>query len=332
MKGKRLAGLVRAAAFVALLLLAGSAMAQTGTDDEPRRVAPAPELAVLVYHPYPDAADPLGFEFAPNMDAYFARYGHLDAESDGFDFPHVVFDGVVPIEGIPDGSAPYVSTRDAYHAAFQARLPEEPPAFLEVVTDVDSDGVRARVQSFGADGVNLTGASVYVALVEDSVHYAPPPALSNGVVVHPFVVRDLQNDARATLFHPFTFGLPADESWNVDQLWVAAWIQNGPVARGGFAPHEVMQSVMAKVGGDGAAAGTDHRTVLMEMYSATWCDTCLFGDRVAEEMAQEHGIDRIEPTAESPTYLVRGAPLVWGILAALGAALVVALVRLPEDP
>lgn len=321
---------MRGALVVASLLLLVSVGAQTAlAQGTPATDGTAcTNLVLLVHHPYPDAADPLGINWRNGQDAYWTRYQHLDAEGDGFDFPHTVFDGVTAIEGIPDAGAPYVSTRDAYEDAFEERLARESPASIDLEASQQDGKVVAHVTVASAGPVIEGGrVSLFAALVEDPVDYAPPPALSNGVTVHPFVVRDVQERPQ-TAGGQWQFNFSLADDWQVDRLLVAAWLQQGAVDSAQAAAHEVLQAGMVHVDGPPSSHCGAQRAVLMEMYSATWCDTCLFGDRVAEEMAAQAGILQ-ERTEARAAYLV-DVPLAWlWVVLAAAAGVALAVVKLP---
>ncbi len=290
----------------------------------------SPGIAVLVHHPYPDASDPFGFEYlATGNDPYWHRYQHLDTdEVPGFDFPHTVFDGIVPIEGIPEGEGPYVSTRDAYQAAFAQRSRLDAPIELSVGL-FGGDANAWNVAWFADVQADLSGEDlhVWVAVVEDPVHYEPPPALSNGVFVHPFVVRGITQAGlldgapqNVAVQRPSGNGPEVDS----EHLRAVVWVQQGASDGLRFDAHEVVQAAM-EVPGEGQTLATE-KVVLMEMYSATWCDTCLFGDRVAEELAVEHGVQR--DLEEASAGYLRDGPWILALIGGLVAAVLVAWPRL----
>lgn len=333
---------VRKLAVVMVLALLSTATAQDtlpeSTFEEAgpaENYADSPAIAVLVHHPFPDASDPLSVEYLDSgIDAYYQRYRHLDQDGvPGFDFPHTVFDGVVAIEGIPEGDGPYVATRDAYQQAYASRATVETPISMQLTheqggTEPIARDVVVRVNST----TDFTGEDLrlWVAIVEDPIHYEPPQALSNGVFVHPFVVRGVQElgpldvgNSTFGRFQPVTGDGP--KAWDMDQIRAVAWVQQGATDGLRFDAHEVVQAVMET--SESSRSEATQKVVLMEMYSATWCDTCLFGDRVAEEMAEAYGVERDLELARIG--YIREGPWALAIGVGLLAAVVVALPKLP---
>lgn len=328
-----------AALVLAALVAPGLAQAQDGVQAQGsvQEVRPGPGLTVLLWHPYPDAADPLGFPFEGGRDGYWIRHSHFDAEEDGFDFPHMVTDGVTAVEGLPDPDAPYASTRGAYEAAVDDRAATDPPVALELSADPaseeDAGTVEATVAVLPRTGLDGESLHLWVALVEDHVHYAPPPRVSNGVTDHRFTVRAAADLGIVDLSRGVpevrnaTFTAPQDAP--AEQLYVAAWLQQGPSHGLRFDPNEVVQATIHRVEDPGVTR-QDDKGVLMELYSATWCDPCLFGDRAAEELAAERGLQTVDPEPVRASYL--RAPADWavfGLAAAFGAA-AFGLTRLPR--
>jgi hypothetical protein len=288
--------------------------------------AGGPPLTVLIFHP-DDGVDPLGVPYA-GSDPFAVRYGALVAHKGRFDFPFFVADGVLPIETIPDPAQPYASALAAYDAAVAARSAEQAPARIALAS------VRAggqAVVSVGLDPVEPLpgeGLHLWVAVVEDHVHYQPPPGLTNGVTDHRFTVRavadlgvqDLSGPANAT--HTFELA----DGWRADQLSVAAWLQqDAPSPR--FDAREVVQATHAPLGG---RALQETKGVLAEMLSATWCDPCLYGDKAMEDLAVARGVARPGGLEPESRYLDLGPGDLAPIAAAgLAGVLLVAAARWP---
>lgn len=357
---------VLAALVLAALVLPGLAQAQDDGGASPAagdraETVPGPGLTVLLWHPCPDDADKLGFPFQDGRDGYWARYQHLDTDRDGFDFPHMVTDGIVASEGLPDPGAPYASTRAAYEDAVAARSAQDPPVALELSAapaeaargfggggdcrgQEDGDGAADETAAASPVRIDATVAvlprgtldgeslHLWVALVEDHVHYAPPPRVSNGVTDHRFTVRAAQDlgvlDLSRGVPAIHNASLAAPEDAPLDQLYVAAWLQQGGSHGLRFDPHEVVQATIHRVQEPGVTRQAD-KGVLMEVYSATWCDPCLFGDQVAEELAAEYGLQTVDPERVRTSYL--RAPPSWTVfaLAAVAGAAVLGASRLP---
>lgn len=332
-------------AIAVLLLLAAPAAAQS--------VEPGPEVVMLVHHPYPDDADILGVPFRGCQengtrlcDAFATRHGGREVFQDGFAYPGFVADGRIAMDGLPGedrtaaagpdaenatstegidvGGDPVARTLAAYDAAVAQRLAVETPLTLTVGSRVVEDDVRATLFFQSNTDLSGDGLRAWAAVVEDPVHYEPPPTLSNGISDHPFTVREVRD------FGPVaptpaegridtTFDL--DESWEPDRIRLAFWIQQDADALGRFEPNEVVQAVSHPILFSGFTEQRD-RAVLVEAYSATWCGPCHFGDLALERLAEDHGhpVGRIE--GQSASYAVEPR-LPWPLV--LGAAVLAGL-------
>jgi thiol-disulfide isomerase/thioredoxin len=284
--------------------------------------SPVP-IVVLTFHPN-DGVDPLGFAAdGRGTDPFALRYGPLVADKGRFDFPYLVADGVLPIEAIPDPSKPYLSALGAYGNAVQARATKQAPVTLRLESSVAGDGVVVGVEVLPRTDLAGEDLHLRLALVEDHVHYQPPPGLTNGVTDHRFTVRAYADlgavDFNAAPRSTHRFALAA--SWDVQQLSVAAWLQqDAPSPR--FDAREVLQATQAPVG---RAVEQTSKGVLVEMLSATWCDPCLYGDRALEQLAVDHGV--ASPGQARPTwqYLEPKAAHLAPVAAAIAAGLALVL-------
>ncbi len=300
---------------------------------------PGPEVVVLVYHPYPDDADILGFPYGPDCsracDAFVMRHGGTSLFADGIAFPGFAADGVIFKEGLGEGQA-FQATLDMYEGAVRERLGADTPLALSVATRVLDTSVRASVwldtQSSIAGGLHM-----WAALVEDPVHYRPPAALSNGVYEHPFTVRAVR-DLGTVAVSPgaqerIDMDLPIDEAWDVEKLRLAVWVEQDRGALGTFRPGETIQAVSHKLSAVGVTRQED-RAVLIEAYSASWCDPCLIGDEALEEVAQMHGLPTGRSLSDaSSSYLRDGPiPMTFLLVAGLLGAALFAFARLGERP
>lgn len=298
-----------------------------------------PSLTVLAHHAHPDDADPLGFPYPPEseVDYFNWRYRHLDADRDGFDFPSAVVDGVLLVEGLPDSSAPFVSTRDGYEAAFQQRVGLEPAVALQLGSQATEGQVSASLAVLPQGNLQGESLQVWMALTEDPVRYEPPPALSNGIFDHRFTVRaiaslgPLQDEAAGgdgqgaaagndtAQQYRFSHAFQLQDGWDTQRLHVVAWVQQSGQHGTGFDAHEVAQVTRDQVADDTITEQRD-KGVLLDIYSATWCDPCLFGDTAAEELAVQYGAARPIDKAQSGTAYFQPpeAPLlvVFAVLAA----------------
>ncbi len=292
-----------------LLLLAAPVGAQV----------PGPGVAVMVHHPYPDDADPFGFDFAAGRDAFVSRFRHLDENGDGFDFPSVVFDGVDLVESIPDGD-PQAATTAAYDAAVRARQGEAGITLTVFALAGETLDIMIQAQPVVPLEDRLR---LWVALVEDGIHFAPPPALSNGITEHPFTVRAIvdlgQQNLSAEVRHREPFAIA--QEWDLERMYAVVWFEQDAGHGLRFAAHEVAQATMHPVLSE-APTQQVRKGVLVEAYSATWCKPCLFGDRAIEEIAETHGIVFDREARAGWTYLSMPSPvlLAAAVLAALAGA------------
>lgn len=281
------------------------------------------EATVLLFHPL-DQVDPFGIPFEGG-DPFTARYAAVAAQTGQFDYPVFVADGLGAIQALPDSTQPYAGTVGAYEAAVSARLSASPAAPLALALDARKVGDSA-VLSVQADPAAPIQESqgqtlrLRVALAEDPVHYQPPAPVSNGVVDHRFTVRAYRDlgaialDGRSNL----TATIPLDASWLPDHLIAAAWVQaDGTPGR--FAPTEVLQATHTPLGG---AVRQATKGVLVELYSATWCSPCLYGDLAVEQVAIQRAGAQVLAKPAARYFEAAPAPLLAAAVAVLaGTAL-----------
>lgn len=306
--------LVRLHLIVVLLLLPSAAAQIDG-----------PGVVVLVHHP-DDGVDPLGVPMA-GSDTFLARHGHLDRFAGGVDYPGFVVDGRVPYSGLaePTGRDAVADTLGVYAAAVQMRHGVETPATLRVEATLGNGSITLAVDVEAHADLGEQ-VRLWTAVVEDRVHYRPPAGLTNGVFVHPFTVRSVTDHG---LLPVANVTLALDPAWNLPETSVAVWLQQGS-QDGRFKSREVLQATSHPVLRlePTLQAG---RGVLVEGYSATWCEPCLIGDLALERLAVQHGLSDARGERETgPTYFqppAHAGPVV--LLVALAFA-VGALVRLPE--
>ncbi len=313
------------AAFIGLLLaLIGLATPGAGQVDP--EVREGTDLVVLIHHPYPDAADPMGFPYTGagfNGTGYYQqKYAAFDPEQDGFAYPHLTVDGILPVEGLPDPKIPYQATYDSYQAALSRRLTEQPAAILEIRTQTAADQVLVAAQVLPAGPMPGEHLEAWMALVEDNVHYVAPPAVSNGVMNHRFTVRSITNLGALDLGQGSAAQLTAsfrlEPEWQRDQLQVAFWVQQGASYGTRFDANEVVQATVHPANVDVVTRQTI-KAVLMEGLSATWCQTCLYGDKVLEDLAQQHGY-AAPAKPQSTTYWRPPTNWGWAVASLAGAA------------
>jgi hypothetical protein len=286
--------------------------------------AQAAGVVVLIHHPT-DHVDPFGVPLGRG-DSFSARYGHLAAATGRFDYPTFVADGVLPVPSLPDPDEPYASTLSAYANATAARLARDPPAALRL--EAREEGSEAAVDATAlprgpvADPGGAQRIHLWVALAEDAIHYEPPAPVSNGVTDHRFTVRAIRDlgpvDLSAGEPASASARFPLAPSWDRSRLFAAAWLQ-ADAAPGRFEAHEVLQAASLPLGAP--AATQQARAVLVEVYSATWCGPCLYGDLAAERLAVLHGAaTELEPRRQSHFPGVGWLPAALAAAAGLTAA------------
>ncbi|MCA1810458.1 MAG: hypothetical protein LC623_00400 [Halobacteriales archaeon] len=283
------------------------------------------EATVLLFHPL-DQVDPFGIQFGDG-DPFSARYAAVAAQTGQFDYPVFVADGLRPIQALPDAEKPYQGTLDAYEAAVTAR-PDAAALTLTLATQKSGPQALLRVDVLPHAPIQESQGQalhLHVALAEDPVHYRPPAPVSNGVVDHRFTVRAYRDLGPIDLAAPgnFTAAIPLDAGWQADHLLAAAWVQaDGTPGR--FAPTEVLQATHAPLGG---TVRQEAKGVLVEVYSATWCTPCLYGDLAAEQVAIRHAGAQPLPEPAARYFEAPPQPLLAVASAALVALAVAFLPR-----
>lgn len=315
---------MRGSWLLAALLLSPLVLAQPeGT------VRTGPEVSVLVHHPN-DGVDALGFPYRGEVDAFLVRHGSEPLFSDTVAFPGFVADGVFHLEGLAEGGDALEATVALYDEAVLARLARETPVSLRVATN--GGGAHWNASVAVGTSTDLTGADLrlWTALVEDPVHHRPPSGLTNGVFDHPFTVRSVQEhgavspvpgapEVRAV---PFTLG-----DWDPERVLLVAWVEQGGEESPRFDAGEVVQATSHPLASPVATVQVE-RGVLVEAYSATWCEPCLVGDLAVEEVATRHGLQPHREATEPGLLYYR--PPAWGALvAAIAAGIALAVVNLP---
>ncbi len=282
--------------------------------------AEGPGVVVLVHHP-DDGVDPLGLPFA-GVDSFTARHGHIPRFTDGVAYPGFVADGFAAFEGLAEGEDPLQATLAVYNGAVTMRSGVSTPLSFDLWVD---ETVRLNITS----QTDLRGEALrlWTAIVEDPVHYEPPPGLTNGVFDHPFTVRSITNHGPVELPQGVSAHVLEQDlqpSWDLNRLWVAAWIEQTGV-EGRFDPHEVVQATMHRWTAQ-EPTQQHGRGVLVEAYSATWCEPCLIGDLAIERLADMHGLSPGRAAPAPDSYYQPPHAIVF--LFAAAAFAFVALVRL----
>ncbi len=296
--------------------------------------APTPQVqaVVLVHHPF-DQWDPFGVLHGDG-DSFSSRYRALADGTGSFPFPTLVVDGVDPVLALPQPAVPYLGTLENYTQSVQRRLAHETPLTLTVAADVVDGAVHATAivaPISGASAASDAGATasphLWAAAVEDHIYYrAKDDRVYNGISNHRFTVRAIQDLGTVNA----TFGLaqtravsfrPAND-WNLARMSVAFWVQ-ADAAFGRFEPREVLQAASATLGAP--AVVQTSKAVLIEMYSATWCAPCLYGDLAIEQVAIRYAGATNATAPTGPKYYQDPANPIPSLGLALAAGLAVAV-------
>lgn len=291
------------------------------------------QAVVLFHHPY-DKVDPFGVPYE-GRDTFAARHAGL-SRGGVFDFPTFVVDGVRSVPSLPDPNLPYASTVANYTALVRERLGAPSPGTLAVRGTVDGSSLAVAVRFEPSAPLSDPGhpeaLHLMAAVLEDFIHYQPEAPISNGITEHRLTVRALQDLGAVDLSSgqpaakEWTLPLPA--AWRRDQLVVATWLEaQAPFGR--FGAGESLQAAWARA--NGTEVVQEQKAVLAEVYSATWCAPCLYGDLAAAEVAETFGAAARQPPPAGPRYFrmpdVPGAAGIAGVVACL--ALVVWSRRAP---
>lgn len=278
----------------------------------------AVDLNVLVWHPFPDEqGDPWGIGV---VDVNGSRFDWMAGYHGAFFYPTAVFDGVLAFERPPtgEGGGAFQETYQNYRRAAEERRGQDSPATIRIEADLVGDLLAANV-TFRADAA-LGGGGLFVRIVlyEDDVSFNG----GNGIVNHRFVVREQRRhdgvdfsrgDVRFVEAFQLGSGLARD------RLGLVAVLQNDNEDSPVFQDKEVLQAATWTVRQEGITV-QESRGVLLELYSATWCEACVYGDSAADTLANEMGIMSSRNVGSAFEYL-RPVPVVSVVAAvAVGAA------------
>lgn len=268
-------------------------------------------LNVLAFHPFPDPeGDPWGLPYA---DRNGSEVDYMQATYDAFWFPTAVFDGLTVIPG----ATTFLETFNAYEAAFRERATEDAPIRTSLAGLLREDNATLMVALLAKTPLEGTNLSLRVGLFEDDIAFDG----GNGVELHRFTVRAIPAPAPVA-FDPkgnFTVALNVtlDPTWDRTRLGFVAYVVHEGTQSPTFQDGEVLQSATYLF--DQVGPTIQHsRGVLLEVYTATWCAACVYGDAAVDEMANAYGVVSSRILERDWEYL---RP--WGV-PALGAAIVVA--------
>ena len=310
--------MVRAWAVLAVGFLAASlpsvGAVHQGADD-----VNALDLNVVLHHPLPDEkGDPWGIPAAnlngTDVDWLAGYYG-------SYYFPTAVFDGLMVVESVPqeEGAGAYNETYEGYRRIMEVRRGVDPPLRIHLeVTGASTLEVAATflpAASFAEQGLVPR-----FVLYEDDVSFNG----GNGIFNHRFVVRAMTSlDAldfsggeairATTTFLTDGLGDPA-------RAGIVVYVQNTREDSAFFKFKEILQSATWRSGQTGPTHQAS-KAVLLEMYSATWCAACVYGDAAADNLANQFGVVSARIDAGAFAYLRPGPAwlMALGVVAAVAA-------------
>ncbi|MHB8604837.1 MAG: hypothetical protein ACYDCK_06230 [Thermoplasmatota archaeon] len=286
---------IRLAVLLALALIAcaGPSSAQSAPVE-----AHATALSVIEVHPFPDpgrsdgtGGDPFGVEWANGDDRMYETYGATW-------FPTARFDGVIDSSFARDASVSNPREfYDEYRGDIEQRL-AKPPLYaiqLDLAPNLTASAVFTPLASVGSRDLDFVAA-----LFQDDVHYDG----GNGVLQHRFVVlawqdvhRAVSGNASVALAFPFN----TSSRVNASTVGVIAFVQNLDTSATGLEPFEVLNSATHFLR-DATPTVQTSRSVLLELYTATWCKSCVFGDGAADELASQFGVASVAESAAGSKY------------------------------
>lgn len=289
----------------------------------------AVDLNVLVWHPYPDEqGDPWGF---PLVTVNGTQMDWMAGYHGAFFYPTAVFDGVTVFERPPtgEGGGAFQETYQNYRRAAEERLKQPSPVRVRIEAGVAGGQLVTNV-SLRFDGlVQESGLFARIVLYEDDVGYNG----GNGVTNHRFVVRDQRRHDELAVGSESAFvdAFMLQGAWRREALGVVVIVQNGAEDSRVFKHKEILQAATWTVL-TGAPTVQASKGPLLELYSATWCEACVYGDAAADTLANEMGIVSAKLSDRGFEYL-RPVPVL-GLLVALaaGAAAAFLLARSREGP
>lgn len=313
-------GGARAAVRLALALLA-LVLAAGATEAAPVST----RLSVVAYHPYPETVpadeggDPFGF---PAVNASGRGVDWMAAYYGAYYYPTARFDGLLEEANRADfNSASYL---EAYRARVGTRLTEDTPVSLAVNGSVAAEKASVTITLSSLLDLSAERLVLRVAVVEDDVVFPG----KNGVDVHRFLARArfpdqtiAWNRTEAGWLSAVRFDFSPHPTWRAGYLGVVAYVQKeGEASR--FEPREVVQAATYMFRQTSPTVQIE-RGVLLEMYTATWCEACVFGDGAVDILLAELGVPSAlppdspysylrPPTArEAVAALALGLPLAW---------------------
>lgn len=289
----------------------------------------AVHLAVLAYHPFPDASgDPYGLphhEGDREGDWMSLRYG-------AYWFPTAAVDGVTVLERTPrgEGGGPYLETYASYQRAYKDRVVLDTPFTLRVTGQVDGNAIRIDVEATTSTPLDETDLLLYVAIFEDDVDFDG----GNGVTHHRFVVRAVPEGRALPLGGgPASehYEFPLNQSWKPARLGAAAWVANEADTSLRFERHEVLQAAVWKHGQVGPTIQV-HKAVLFELYTATWCLACPPADAAIDELSNQLGLASARREQGGLAYLRPGDAWTLAVAVAVGLLVSFAMRGRPQKP
>ncbi|MBI2078743.1 MAG: hypothetical protein HYT80_10315, partial [Euryarchaeota archaeon] len=173
------------------------------------------------------------------------------------------------------------------------------------------------VTSGAAEGECLRAADLLVLYGLDPIEFISRPWR------YPLPALDLASGSSVRRNVTFDAARLADPS----RAGVVVYVQNVREDSATFKFKEVLQSATWRPGQSGPTHQVS-KAVLLEMYSATWCAACVYGDAAADYLANEFGVLSGKVESGRFEYLRPGAPWLLG----LGAVAAVAFTWVARGP
>ncbi|HEX9815789.1 MAG TPA: hypothetical protein VGB18_02305, partial [Candidatus Thermoplasmatota archaeon] len=205
----------------------------------------------------------------------------------------------------------------------EARLDLQAPVSIRLDATIEEEAVAADALIRPVGVLNEGSLMLRFVLFEDDVGFAG----GNGIVNHRFVVRAVSPGHHIDLSSgefQLTGRLPLAPYIKTENVGVVAVVQNLDEDSAVFSNKEVLQSASWTSRQDGPTTQVV-RGVLLELYSATWCAACVYGDSASDALADEFGLQSVHAAEKGFEYLRRGDPIRIGAAVILGVGALLVL-------
>jgi thiol-disulfide isomerase/thioredoxin len=217
---------------------------------------------------------------------------------------------------------------DNYRDHIEARLAIDSPVVLTLGGHRDADTASVTAEIVAQREIGTARSTLRFVVIEDDVPFDG----GNGVAVHRFVVRAILPPApigalEAGELVAVERSFPLDPVWNTQRIGFVAYVENEDETSTLWAPREIIQSATFRFSQSGPTVQAS-RSVLLEMYTATWCPSCVYGDGAVDLLADEFGVPSALKAASEWRYL--RVPTLAQLGAGLAIGVVLALVAVPR--